>query len=380
MEKSIKRMGIFIFYDEQGIADDYIDILLNSIGSMLCRLVIIVNGKVREAGYKKFQKYSREIFVRENKGYDAGGYKDAVVKFFPEERWSEWDEVVLLNDTFYGPFCPWEKIFEKMCGERADFWGLSRHPEGKFRTGEDIRQHIQGYFLVCRKSLLKSKDWIEFWKKLPYPQTYYEAVVNFEIYFTQYFEQHGFTGKAYTDYGSIVIPYDTNPTIRFAYELISQENFPVVKRKIFTSFNFDVIKKIWKYIDSSTTYDVELIKTHLRRLQAEGRVSLLGPFNSLLLEKFYLSHKRIFIYGNGQYAKRLDQYFKYKKWSHAGFLVTEKNDRAEGVFVYRDMSFFPQDGVVLGLGRKALNEVYPMVSETLNQEQILIPDYKENTL
>ena len=48
---SMKRMGIFIFYDEAGIVDEYIEVLLSSMQDILERLVVIVNGNVRDEGY-----------------------------------------------------------------------------------------------------------------------------------------------------------------------------------------------------------------------------------------------------------------------------------------------------------------------------------------
>ena len=39
----MKRMGIFIFYDEAGIVDEYIEVLLSSMQDILERLVVIVN-------------------------------------------------------------------------------------------------------------------------------------------------------------------------------------------------------------------------------------------------------------------------------------------------------------------------------------------------
>ena len=118
----MNRIGIFIFYDSNGQADTYIEILLSAMQEILQKLVIIVNGKINSKDYDKFRNYTKHIFIRENRGYDAGAYKDVFTKYLTEEQWEKWDEIILFNDTFYGPFYPLEDIFHEMEKGDADFF------------------------------------------------------------------------------------------------------------------------------------------------------------------------------------------------------------------------------------------------------------------
>lgn len=367
---TMKRMGIFIFYDEAGIVDKYIEVLLSSMQDILNRLLVIVNGSVQNEGYNKLKKYAQDIFIRENIGFDAGGYKDAFTKFIAEENLKRWDEIVLFNDTFYGPLYPWKKIFTEMEGTDVDFWGLSRH-SGKLTDGGTIPSHIQSFFLVCRNSLISSPLWSEFWNYLVYPKTLQEAISNFEIHFSLFFTQNGFSSKALTDKGR---EYVGNPYLDYMYELVKDVKIPIIKIKALCFSNFIQVKKTFEHIAANTNYDLDLIVSHTKRIQKEGRFNAMYPFDIAKIEHFYNSHKKIFIYGCGNYGQGMALYFDYRDWKYEGFLVTKKTEDREDIFAYEDISIDAEDGVIVALGKKAFCEVYPYVRKSLAESQLLLPN------
>ena len=61
----------------------------------------------------------------------------------------------------------------------VDLWGLSR-------SESNNKYSIQSFFLSIGKRLLHSKEFIDFWDKLAYPKTFYEAVELFEYGFYLY--------------------------------------------------------------------------------------------------------------------------------------------------------------------------------------------------
>ena len=368
-----KRMGIFVFYDAIGVMDEYAENLLESIQREVQKLIVIVNGTIVNSAYQKLKKKSYEVYIRDNVGYDAGAYKDAVTKFLINEKLDKWDEIVLFNDTFYGPIHPWNDLFHKMERLDIDFWGLSKFPKGNyFDTGEAIPEHIQGYFLVCRKSLFLSADWRNFWYQLEYPRTYLEAVKNFEIFFSQYFWNKGYVSKAFTDDYCEERVDRENPTMWYFDKFIRNLGFPIIKRRVFCLLHLYEVGRTIEYIKNNTDYNVQLISSHLERLCREDRHPLLAPFDHVHLRVFCKEHKRIFIYGHGVYGKGIATYLEYKGIKYEGFVVSEKdenNEDNEGVFVYRNMKFDVRDGIILALGEEAFYEVYPMVKKNLTDTQ-----------
>ncbi len=374
----MKRIGIFVSYDASGQMDGYVYFLLNSMLEIVQKLVVIINGSVRSYCYKELKKYSDTIFVRENYGYDAGAYKDAFTRFLADEKWENWDEIILFNDTFYGPFHPWEEVFKEMDEEKTDFWGLSRHPGGGDRlvTGRKVPQHIQAYFLVCKRSMFLSSCWQEFWNELEYPGTYFEAVEKFEVYFSEYFTKKGYQNEAFTDKSSIEIAYGRNPCIYYFYPLMMDDKFPIIKKKAVRLENLNKLKEIMDNIKKCSGYNVEFIDENMRRLCGENQINPLAPFDLTYLGKFYNRYQRVFIYGHGNYGKGIAEYFRYKGWKLDGFVVTDHTEKEQDVFAYSDMHFDSEDGIILALGEKGFHEVYPTVKKELNIGQLCYPQYE----
>lgn len=373
----MNRIGIFVFYDAGGIVDNYIEILLDSLSEIIKKLIIIVNGKINPLGYHKFKKYTKDIFIRDNYGYDAGAYKDALLKFLSHENWKIWDEIILFNDTFYAPIYSWEPIFKQMEAKKSDFWGLSRHPECRSvnNTNINIPSHIQAYFLVCKKSMFLSNYWLEFWNNLDFPKIHQEAIKNFEIDFSVFFSKKGFAGIALTDTYQIKMNCEKNPYASYSYELIKYGKFPIIKRKAIMLYYFAEAKRAICYIKSETNYDINYIILHLERLIQEKNINVLEPFEQDKLEIFYRTHKNIYIYGHGQYGKGMATYFEYREWKYKSFIVTQNTENNANLSVYKDIHFEKEDGVILALCEAAFTEVYPQIKSELDESQLYYPDY-----
>ncbi len=373
-ENRSQRLGIFAFYDAYGIVDGYVKKLLEGLLPELSKLVIVINGGITFDSKQKLDRYTKNIFIRDNVGFDAGAYKDAFIKFLADENWEKWDEVVLFNDTFYAPIFPWRPVFDKMENQKEiSFWGLSRYP-GKRRNGEglDYPSHIQSYFWVCRKKLILSHSFWKFWNTLEYPLSRRKATENFEIKLTTFFAQEKYTWMAYTDLfdNQIILQCEGSPYIDYACELLRELQFPVIKRKALTIINFYHAKRALDYIEKDTVYDEKLIYDHLQRLAYEDRI---GTFNPVRLKEFYNKHKRIYIYGHGKIGKNVASYFEYRKWQYEGFIVSEKSSEEPNIFCYKEIEFRADDGIVLALGQKAFSEVYPQVKQSFCESQMFAP-------
>ena len=66
MTENIRRLGIFCFFDKEGIVDSYIDYLLEDLKKNLSRLIIVINGYVNCEGREIFEKYTQDIIIRNN--------------------------------------------------------------------------------------------------------------------------------------------------------------------------------------------------------------------------------------------------------------------------------------------------------------------------
>jgi len=111
----MKRFCIYLTYDRQNIVDEYIGYMLKELKSCVDYLVVVCNETTIVRGREILQTYADEVFYRENIGLDAGGFKAALTELVGWEKVLSFDELVLVNDSIFGPFCPMKDIFRKLC-------------------------------------------------------------------------------------------------------------------------------------------------------------------------------------------------------------------------------------------------------------------------
>lgn len=138
--KKKKRLCIYVVYDGENVIDDYIGYMLNEIQKICVSLVVVCNSECIWKGMSNLQKYTDKIFFRKNSGFDAGAYKDALCQYLGWDEVGQYDELLLVNDSFYGPFFPIENMFCKMEQDGADYWGMTRSPAGIYEDKGECKK------------------------------------------------------------------------------------------------------------------------------------------------------------------------------------------------------------------------------------------------
>lgn len=271
----MKRLGIFITYDKENRIDAYIGYLLKELKTVVSHLVVICNMPEIACGREYIEPYADELFFRENKGFDAGGYQDALCNLIGWERVLEYEELCLINDSFFGPFIPMQNVFAAMEENNCDFWGLLKH--GAFRDtqkGIYIKEHIQSFFLAIRPSMLHSEMFISYWKNLPLSKTFSEAIGDFELSFTTYFSECGYTYACLADAETNISAKEENNFNQYwllSDELMKKRNFPFLKKQHIAVNSLEKrtqehLHLALDYINNNTDYDIGMVWENLIRL------------------------------------------------------------------------------------------------------------------
>ena len=271
----MRRVGIFVFYDKDGIVDEYIPYLLDDLIKNFQEFLIVCNGSVNEEGKKIFQKYTSHILIRKNVGFDIWGYK-AGIEYFGWNKLEEFDELVLMNDTVMGPIYPFAEMFSEMETRSLDFWGITRH----YRIEENpfncecgyLPEHIQSYFVAVRSKMLKSKDFKNYWTNLPQIETYKQAVGLHEAVFTKYFAELGDHWETYVNTDDLK-ERNCQTLMAFSRELIEKRRCPIFKKRVFfQAYDWVIYNtvgqgalELYKYLQEYTAYPVDNILNNLIR-------------------------------------------------------------------------------------------------------------------
>lgn len=295
MDNIVSRLGILVFFDPDGVVDDYVCYLLKDLRPNLEKLVVVSNGYVDREGRSKLERCCDELFIRDNRGLDAAAFKEAMIHFCGWNEVDEYDEVVLLNDTFFGPIGDsFEDIFQSMQEKDVDFWGLScGYPATDgygTMPGGYLPAHIQTYFTVFRKNMVNSLAFHDYWYRYDTTNNDFVSVVTkHELIMTSHFEKLGFRWAVYAEmerYHSALISENFTAYYSRADQMLRYMRFPFLKKKTFSismpdylyMSDLEELSNAMEFIRQETDYDVGLIWQNILR-----RYNTLDLYHSLHL-------------------------------------------------------------------------------------------------
>lgn len=316
----MKRLCLYLTYDKQNIVDRYIGYMLMELRSCVDTIVVICNEKEISRGQDILEAYADKIFLRENIGLDVGGFKDALCNLLGWTEVLKYDALILINDSFFGPFSPMKDIFETMDKTQADFWGLCKHAEWVSAEKIYYPEHIQSFFIAIQKDMLHSEEFRKYWEEMPYYFSYDEVVMRHERIFTEYFSKLGYKYACYADVEANNSEYKRNNFNQYfvlAYEMIKKRRFPFFKKQQLAYATMEVYTQenrmqAINYIDKETDYDVDLIWENVIRTIDPSDLYINLHLNFILEEKDnFIEEKNVCIAVFTSYEKSAEYIQEY---------------------------------------------------------------------
>ena len=323
IENDIKRCAIFLFYDKDGIVDDYVINLLECLKKSVDDILVVCNGIIPEESQLKFRTVTQDILIRDNAGFDVGGYREGLF-YYGFEKLQRYDEIVMLNYTFFGPLYPFEEMFDEMSKRDIDFWGITGHfsvnpdPYGQNRYGY-MPKHIQSHFLVLRRSLFMSSEYKDFIINMRNPRSYVESICDYESIFRKYFEDLGFEGDTYCDEEEYE-GYVYNPVMFRLKDMIVSKRCPIIKRRsFFTDYQDFMLNscgettaEVYDYLKENDLYNLDYIWDNLLRLENMSEISRAMQLKYMLsdeeCEREHIKEHKIAVVVYVQSAKNAIEY------------------------------------------------------------------------
>lgn len=153
-----RRTAVFASFSGDGRIGETVLHYLRGLKEVVDNIVFVADNPVFPGEAGKLDGLARVAVFRRHGGYDFGSYKAgwAEAKALGLLDPGVCDELVVCNDSCFGPVYPFSEAFAEMArrnreakGEdRFDFWGMTAH----VLFG---RPHIQSYFYVFGKAVLE---------------------------------------------------------------------------------------------------------------------------------------------------------------------------------------------------------------------------------
>lgn len=300
----MRTLGILTIYDSQGIIDNYLLYYARSLKEAVENLIIVINGNIEAEGLHDLYQISDKIIIRENAGYDVGGYKAALEKY-GKDYILQYDQVVFSNDTCFGPFISFKSIFEYMNQKTGDFWGFEY-------IDNDYLSIMGTFFIVFRRSAMR--DVFNFYIQLDTENMSRNDVVRIaEIGLFNFLVSRNYKFTYYSDIDN----YDMYQSPNYCTKKCS---IPLMKKRCFDPVKYkkDNCIDLLKYISEQYDYDINFILDTVKRkygivydldyefrrkLQIE-EVRLSDNLKTLKeIIDFAQGDKEVYIYGTGMYGK-----------------------------------------------------------------------------
>lgn len=322
------RVCVFSFYNHYGHVEKYVIYLLQELSSVCRRIIFVVNGIITDKCKEEVKKYVDDIVIRPNCGYDAGAYKQILVEKLADQL-ERYDELVLCNDTFWGPFIPFSNIFEEMELKECDYWGFCN-------CINNYCDYILSFFLVCRGRIIKTsilQDYFSSYVDDKATDIHY-AYCQFETGLYDFLITNGYIPGIYSNIDNLNVYKETDV-------LLYKYKFPLMKRKAFSKeyFNKQKIEACLTYLNRYTEYDVNYILEDVANnykmptTEFSVRTSFVdyGKYAKCFesrhsenqLREFLNCSEPLYVYGAGVIACRF--YWKYlrNKENFLGFVVSD---------------------------------------------------------
>jgi len=229
-----RRISFYAHYDEKNEISSQDLKVIKFLAEFTNNCVFITNSKLSVKEKAKIEPYVSYIIERKNVGYDFGAWRDAFIQY-GFQNLNEYDQLILINNSIFGPVFDMDKIFSKMENELTDFWGITLFPElsdGSYLRKKSIAEHIQSYFYVFEKQVFTSKEFKEFWINVKNVSTLVKVVAKYESELTSVLSKAGFKYSVYIPETRYLSKYLNDYMIPYsnAYSLVILGS-PFIKKK-----------------------------------------------------------------------------------------------------------------------------------------------------
>ena len=239
----MKRVVCYAHFDGKGQVRPFVLHALQMIRPWCADLVFVSNSPLTDQAL--LASSATHVIVNNNTGYDFYMWKLGLESV----DLSLYDEVILMNSSVFGPLFAMEPVFSAMAAVACDFWGITECFQ--------MQPHIQSYFLVFRKAMVRSEAFRLFWNSiLPYTNKL-QVIQSYEVGLTQWFVESGFRAGVYCCFEQIGLlcrnagkrlRKKDNTSVKFALELL-QAGSPFFKRDAVRNRKVD-LERAFRHLDT----------------------------------------------------------------------------------------------------------------------------------
>jgi hypothetical protein len=210
------RVVLFMHFDRYGGVRPQLLKYMEELAASGRSVVFVTNaGMLTEAAEAAVRAICVGVIIRKNIGYDFGAWRAAIDHL--NLPLADTQELILANDSVFGPLAPLGDVLDRLDYGAADVWGLTESWQVKY--------HLQSFFIAFGPVALRAPAFKTFWAGVrPVPAKSY-VVKTYEIGVTQAMVRGGLRCSALWSYEALLKAVD----VRSFTTVINESETPVGK-------------------------------------------------------------------------------------------------------------------------------------------------------
>lgn len=239
------RVALLAYWSPEGAVAPYVLAYLRQLKELGYRTVFCAG--IEPGPQQTLARICDAVVWRECPGYDFTSWK-AALEAFPSLFDAE--ELLLTNDSVFGPLCPLAPLHQGMAHVACDFWGLLESHEAL--------PHLQSYYLVFRKKALRHPAFAAFWDAVESNADKRQIIQRCEIPLALWLALHGLVPGVCIPAASLP-QTNANPAHYFWRQLITRYGFPFLKRDLLRAARNHPHLHGWQNVLQAAGYDPRLV-------------------------------------------------------------------------------------------------------------------------
>lgn len=223
------RTALVASYFGGGTLPDTLLYLLRGLREVADNVVYVADCRILPEEVERLRGLVSVAKVERHRQYDFGSYRRALalarrLGYLKEEVA---DELIVINDSNYGPVVPFAESFEAMAGRPCDFWGYT----GYHAFGH---RHISSYFYLFRRKVIDSLLLDVFLDNVQGTLERDKVIVKFEFRLTRFLESEGFAWDTFVPMGLV-----RGAPTKYPLRLLETYRMPLLKAKAINGDSYD---------------------------------------------------------------------------------------------------------------------------------------------
>jgi len=183
-----RRVAVFASYSSDGFLPPQVLPYLAGLKPLTKAIVVVCDNDLVPGEQEKLAPFATHVITGRHGEYDFGSYKRGVACAQEKGLLDDADDLILCNDSCYGPVGSFAPMFETMEARGLDFWGAT--------DSHEFTYHLQSYWVVLSRKVFISDALKNFMASVKKQENVQQVILNYELGITKNLIEAGFKAAA----------------------------------------------------------------------------------------------------------------------------------------------------------------------------------------